>query len=120
MKNYLLLTKALSDANRVRILKLLEEQELCVCQIIAVIGNAPSTVSKHLSILRNAGLVEGRKDGRWVYYRLPNRRENQAVQPILRWTRESVNDDHLIVNDRRKLAEILKINPSELCRKLLP
>ena len=120
MKKYLSITKALSDGNRVRILKLLEGRELCVCQIIAVIGNAPSTISKHLSILRSAGLVEDRKDGRWVYYRLPNKTESPAVQPVLRWTRKRLNDDRVVVDDRRRLAQVLKMDPSELCRKMLP
>jgi arsenate reductase/ArsR family transcriptional regulator len=116
MRQFLSIAKALADANRVRILKLLEGKELCVCQIIAVIGNAPSTISKHLSILRDAGLVEGRKDGRWVYCRMPNRKELPAAQAILKWTRESLNDDRVIVEDRRKLARVLKKDPREVCR----
>ena len=64
------ITKALSDENRIRALMMLTGGELCVCQIIEMLGLAPSTVSKHMSILRQAGLVETRKEGRWIYYRL--------------------------------------------------
>lgn len=64
------IAKALGDASRLRILKLLEGGEVCVCHITEVLGLAPATVSKHLSLLKAAGLVRARKDGRWVHYRL--------------------------------------------------
>jgi ArsR family transcriptional regulator len=59
------IAKALSDANRVRALMLLTDGPLCVCQIIEMLGLAASTTSKHMSILRQAGLVEADKQGRW-------------------------------------------------------
>jgi len=61
------LTKALADESRVRAVLALRQGELCVCQITELFGFAPSTVSKHLSILFQANLVESRKDGRWIY-----------------------------------------------------
>ena len=67
---FMTITKALSDENRVRMLLALDGRELCVCQIIELLGLAPSTVSKHMSILANARLVEGRQEGRWRFYRL--------------------------------------------------
>ena len=69
MLDFMAIAKALADENRVRLLLALQKQELCVCQLIELIGLAPSTVSKHMSILRQARLVEARKEGRWVYYR---------------------------------------------------
>jgi DNA-binding transcriptional ArsR family regulator len=63
-------SRSIADTNRVRILKMLEPGELCVCQITAILGLAPATVSKHLSLLRTAGLLSHRKEGRWVFYRL--------------------------------------------------
>ena len=68
MRDFMAIVKALADENRVRALMALRERELCVCEIIELLGLAPSTVSKHLSILYQAGLLESRKDGRWVYY----------------------------------------------------
>jgi DNA-binding transcriptional ArsR family regulator len=62
--------KAAGDPTRTRILKLLEGGPLCVCQVQAVLGLAPSTVSKHLTLLRAAGLVTDRRDGRWIHYGL--------------------------------------------------
>ena len=70
MRSFIAITSALSDPNRVRVLMALHKRgELCVCQIVELLGLAPSTVSKHLFILKSAGLVDARKQGRWMYYR---------------------------------------------------
>lgn len=60
--------KALSDETRLRILVLLTRGELCVCDLMAVLGLPQSTVSRHLAYLRNAGLVSDRREGVWMYY----------------------------------------------------
>lgn len=62
--------KAVSDPCRLRILKLLKEGELCVCEIMTALKKPQSSTSHHLSILREAGLVKERRDGKWSYYRL--------------------------------------------------
>lgn len=62
--------KALGEQNRLKAVLALHKKELCVCQIVELLGLAPSTVSKHLTILKEAGLVSTRKQGRWIYYRL--------------------------------------------------
>jgi len=67
MRDLLRITKALADPNRVRVLLALQRGELCVCQISELFQLAPSTISKHLSILHNAGLIESRKDERWCF-----------------------------------------------------
>ncbi len=69
MREFMNLTKALADEDRVWALIILKDRELCVCQIIALLGLAPSTVSKHMAILRQAWLVESRKEGRWNHCR---------------------------------------------------
>jgi DNA-binding transcriptional ArsR family regulator len=71
MREFMAITKALADEKRVRALQALQDGELCVCQITELFGLAASTISKHLSILYQAGLVDSRKDGRWIYYSLP-------------------------------------------------
>src|SRR3972149_9935915 len=71
MRDFMAVTKALADENRVRLLLALRKRELCLCQLIELVQLAPSTVSKHMSILKEAGLVDCRKEGRWMYYRLP-------------------------------------------------
>ena len=70
MRNLLAVLKALADETRVRALMALRRRELCVCQLVELLGLAPSTVSKHMSILKQARLVESRKEGRWMFYRL--------------------------------------------------
>ncbi len=62
--------KALSDINRLKIIKLLKEGELCVCELTTALSTSQSTVSHHLSVLKNAGLIKERKEGKWSYFRL--------------------------------------------------
>ncbi|MEM1211006.1 MAG: metalloregulator ArsR/SmtB family transcription factor [Planctomycetota bacterium] len=69
MKQSLDILKALADETRLRVVMLLDGRELCLCQLVEVLDLAPSTVSKHLSVLHGAGLVRMRKQGRWHYYR---------------------------------------------------
>jgi len=70
MKQYIDLFSALSDETRLRIIVLLSEKELCVCQIEAALGLPQAKVSRHLTVLRYTGLVKDRRDGLWVYYSL--------------------------------------------------
>jgi DNA-binding transcriptional ArsR family regulator len=115
MKDYTTVLKALSDRSRARILKMLEEHELCVCQIREVLGLNQSTVSKHLSILKNAGLVEGRRDGTWAFYSISRHRRNDFDQAQLGLMRNWLNSDPIIREDRTKLKKVLKIDIRELC-----
>jgi ArsR family transcriptional regulator, arsenate/arsenite/antimonite-responsive transcriptional repressor len=114
MRDYLTITKALGDETRVRALMSLTDGELCVCQIIEVLGLSPSTVSKHMSILQQAGLVERRKDGRWHYYRLAGRGAQPIVRQALRWTLNSLDDEKMIAKDARALCCIRKQDREEL------
>jgi len=117
MRDYLLVTKALADESRVRILKLLEDGGLCVCQIMAVIGLSQSTISKHLAILKTAGLVEDRKDGIWVYYHICKDRISDFNQPLLKLINGWMNEDKKIVKDKRKLKSVKKIDIKKLCNR---
>ena len=83
MREFMNITKALADENRVRALLALRHGELCVCRITELFGLAVSTVSKHLSILYQAGLVESRKEGRWMYYRLPGKSAPPAARKAI-------------------------------------
>lgn len=106
MNPYLAITKALSDEARVRAVLALADGELCVCQIVEVLGLAPSTVSKHMSILQQAGLVGRRKDGRWHYYRLSGRGASPVVRDALRWTLKSLENEKLIMTDATTLCGV--------------
>ena len=66
------LFKALADETRLRILKLLEVREMCVCEVMVALGLTQPTASHHLGILESAGLVKDRKEGKWVFYSIAN------------------------------------------------
>ena len=108
--------RALADPNRVRALMALRGRELCVCQIVELLELAPSTVSKHMAILRQAYLVESRKDGRWIYYRRPGGPQPVAARRALDWLDATLARDPAIRRDARRLAAILKVTREELCR----
>lgn len=117
MKDVVEITKALADGNRLRALMALAGGELCVCQIIEMLGLAPSTVSKHLSILHQAGLVEARKEGRWMYYRLAGKTGSKAAREAITWLRRNLAASRQVVEDARTLRKIVCIDREELCRK---
>jgi len=117
MREFMAITKALSDPSRVRILLALRRLELCVCQITELFGFAPSTMSKHLSILHQAGLIRSRKTERWVYYRLPDRPLPTVAREALDWVRKSLAGTDEVKADAKKLKQILKIDPVEICRR---
>lgn len=117
MREFMNITKALADENRVRTLLALRQGELCVCQITELFGLAPSTVSKHLSILFQAGLVESRKDGRWIYYNLPGKDAPVAVREALDWVEQSLADNPHVLADSKQLKKIVRQDPTDLCKR---
>lgn len=120
MKELLAIAKALSDGNRVRTLFALRKGELCVCRIIELLGLAPSTVSKHMSVLKNAGLVDSRKEERWIYYRLPDKADgDETIRGALAWVSESLACDGKTIEDAKRLSKILRQSPESLCRNRL-
>jgi DNA-binding transcriptional ArsR family regulator len=114
IRDVLAITKALSDETRLRALMLLEPGELCLCQLIELLELAPSTISKHLSVLHQAGLVEQRRAGRWRYYRWPQK-PSPAVRRTLKMLHESLADEPRLQADRTRLNRVLKIDPAALC-----
>ena len=116
MREVLDIAKALADGNRLRVLMALTGGERCVCQIVALLELAPSTVSKHMAILRQARLVESRKDGRWMYYRLPDGAAPKAVKDAVAWVRRYLGESPQIVRDGKELERILNVDPEKLCK----
>lgn len=111
------ITKALADESRVRILLALNRrEELCVCQLIDMLQLAPSTVSKHLFILRNAGLILGRKDGRWMYYRLNRQHAPEVVKSALVWVVSSSAEAPIVRQDQQRLAASLSQPAAGFCK----
>ena len=117
MREFMAITKALSDPNRVRILLALRKGELCVCQITELFGFAPSTVSKHLSILHHAHLILSRKSERWVYYRLAEKSAPVAVREALDWVHKSLAKTDEAAADAKKLKQILQTDLAVICRR---
>ena len=115
MQQLLAVIKALDNDNRLRILLSLREGELCLCQVIEMLELAPSTVSKHMDLLRQAGLVEMRKEGRWHHYRLAGRAAPPAAREAIRWVLRSLDeDDPRSAADLARLVELRKCAPEEL------
>jgi len=117
MREFMNITKALADATRIRVLLALRRQELCACQITELFGLAQSTMSKHFYLLRQGGLLDSRKHGRWVYYALPGKEASPAVREALDWVQKSLADDPRIAEDRKHLQRVLKCDPADLCKK---
>lgn len=108
--------KALSDPHRLRAVLALREGELCVCQLIELLGLSPSTVSKHMSVLAQAGLVRHRKEGRWVHYRLGEKESPPEARRALRWLRECAQaPDGQLLDDRKRLERIRTADLTILC-----
>ena len=99
MKEITRVFKAVSDPNRLRILKMLEERPLCVCEITTVLTLAASTVSKHLSILKDAELIIEEKDGKWVNHNLNRQGSNPYIGHLLFLIQNWLRDDSIIQND---------------------
>ncbi len=111
MRNYTKMFKALSDESRLRIVFLLSRKPLCVCEITAILELAISTVSKHLSILREAGFIIDKKDGKWVIYELNDAAEEQIrslITLVIDWL-ENNN------SAQKDLAKLVTVNRNKIC-----
>jgi DNA-binding transcriptional ArsR family regulator len=117
MEPVLMIARALADESRMRALLALDGRELCVCQVIELLALAPSTVSKHLSVLKQAGLVQGQKRGRWMYYRQADARAGPHIRQALEWLRAGLSGSERIKADRKRLASILRADREALCKK---
>jgi ArsR family transcriptional regulator len=107
------LLKALAHPVRLRMLAMLRGGELCVCQMTAVLELAASTVSAHLADLKRAGLVEERKNGRWVFHSLA---EDEGAQGHLEVVWGSIGRDPQVEADARVLRDLRRVSLEDLCR----
>jgi len=110
LAEFLTVHRALGDASRVRALVLLSHGELCLCELVDVLGLATSTVSKHMTELHRAGLVRRRKQGRWQFYRLPTGSVPPHVRAVVRSLR-ALSEDPRIVADAKVLGKARKSKP---------
>jgi ArsR family transcriptional regulator len=114
MRDFLKVMKALSDPNRVKILKVLQCQTMCVCEIQAALKLAQPTVSSHLKMLEEAGLVRSQKEGLWVNYRLAEGEDNPYAAALLAHLRDWLNRDAEI---SRILEQLPGIRREDICKK---
>jgi ArsR family transcriptional regulator len=105
--------KALSERNRLRILKMLEVRPMAVCEVREVLGLSMSTVSRHLAILREAGLILDDKDGKWIIYR-PNDEKTPAMESLLHLLSRWVEEDYIVQTDREKA---MTADRFEICQR---
>ena len=117
LRDYESVFKASADPTRVRILKILEGGEMCVCQVIAILSLGQSTVSKHLFLLRAAGLIKDRRDRKWVHYSLDRGSDSPYATRMLRNLQGWLNDDPVIAKDRERAAMARAIGPMAICER---
>ena len=113
MKVFVKVMKALSDPNRVKIIKALQQKKMCVCELQVALNLAQPTVSKHLKILEEAGLVDYKKDGLWVNYFLADGKSSPYAASLLGNLQHWLNQDS-------EIAELMKnapyIDRADICR----
>jgi ArsR family transcriptional regulator len=114
MKEFVRVMKALSDPNRVKILKMLQHREMCVCELQAALELAQPTVSRHLKVLESAGLVSYKKDGLWVNYRLSDGESSPYAGNILGNLRHWLRNDADI---KSLLEKLPTIHREEVCKR---
>jgi ArsR family transcriptional regulator len=105
MRNLVLLSAALADENRLRLLNLIKGGEICVCHLQGVLQTNQPKISRHLAYLRKAGLVEARRDGRWTHYRLKKLGGN--FENILSGTLHCLRSEPQIKKDIKRLKQIM-------------
>jgi len=111
MRNYSRVMKALSDPNRVRVLKLLEGGPLCVCEIQDVLGLAQPTVSSHMKILEDAGLLTKKRQGTWIIYSHADGSDSVYAGTMLTILKEWLNED-------AELQRMIAALPAAGCRRV--
>lgn len=110
MKEFISVMKALRDSRRVKIVKMLQHGELCVCEIQVTLGVSQSTASKHLKILEEAGLLKSRKEGLWVYYLLDDGGRNPYAAVLLGNLRFWLEEDRDMAELVKKIPDIRRKN----------
>jgi ArsR family transcriptional regulator len=94
--------QALGDTTRLRLLNLMGDEELCVCTFVQILAQSQPKISRHLAYLRRAGIIEGRREGKWMHYRVVPPIDEGAAK-LLRKTLKWLQDDRLMQSDRTRL-----------------
>ena len=112
MKDFIKVMKALSDPNRVKIIKMLQHKTMCVCEMREALQVSQPTVSKSLKILEDAGLVDFKKDGLWVDYHLTDGSKSPYVASLLGNLRHWMENEAEV---RELIEKIPHIRRPHLC-----
>jgi ArsR family transcriptional regulator len=96
--------QALGDATRLRLLNLMGDQELCVCYFVEILDQPQPKISRHLAYLRRAGIVEARREGKWMHYRITPPADAGAAE-LLRQTLAWLKQDRAMQADRARLGK---------------
>lgn len=105
--------KAAGEPSRLRILKVLQDGELCACHFVALLDVSQPTVSRHVAVLRRAGLVLERRDGKWSHYRLAG--DDSPAGPLLRMLAATAEQDPVVRRDRARARAFRKMSPAQFC-----
>jgi ArsR family transcriptional regulator len=114
MRELLKVFKAVADKNRLRILKMLQQKKMCVCELSAVLGITLPSVSKHLSMMKDAGLLTDERNGQWIDYSLCEDKINRYAPVIQSYIKEWVNNDPIVKKDLKKAKYIKR---EDICKK---
>ena len=114
MRELVKVFKAIADKNRIRILKMLQHKKMCVCELAAVLGISQPSVSRHLSLMRDAGLVKDERNGPWIDYGLCEENINHYSPVIQSHLKEWINDDTQVKKDLKKVKCLKR---EELCSR---
>ncbi len=116
MDKILSIFKALSEHNRLKVIvALTKHAELCACQLSELLQVSGATTSRHLEILINANLIDKRKEGRWVYYRL--KADDDNFGELMNWIKKELSKSEDIKKCLDSLKKITAFNPKEFCAK---
>lgn len=115
LREYEMVMKSVADPTRVRILKILEAGEMCVCQVVAVLELNQSTISKHLFLLKMAALVKERQEKKWVHYSLCDSGGSTYAGKMLGAVKGWLNEDPVVIRDRKRERLARELGPLKIC-----
>ena len=116
MDEFVKILKALSDKTRTRIIKvLLNRKTLCVCEIMQALNISQTRASKHLKILKDAGLVTDKKKGLWTDYSIKKTGIKPYARALLKIMDQSVNNDSIVIGDKKRLSKAVKLSNLNRC-----
>jgi ArsR family transcriptional regulator len=113
MRDLILVLKAMADPMRIRILKMLEQRSMCVCELTSVLGIKQSSVSHHLRILKDAGFVDDVRRGPWIDYELAKKKYNAYVPDLTGLLKKWLKGDETVQND---LQQTTTVDRRKICR----